>query len=310
MTAVQLHKLNGDTSWLIRLPVSNQDAAFYNLVVDPWLDPTPQIDGSSLFSRQTRIEPATFASIAQLDQWLHAQSSGKDKLDAILFSHPFSDHLHPETLTDHESREILQRVTIFTTADSLSALHSLRVTLDPTNVVNLLAGAAKQDAHPTACLPTGMSIQHLAARDWAISPAWSKLHGAILISHFTAAQTVHILYSPHGITSTSLPTTLQQPPIHNEHRILIHSFDRQILPLLGPVSCGFPNILSLIPTLQPHTILATHDEHKRAQGIVGRLLKRTPFTLQHANQLVAQHHPHLAPHCLLRQLAPGEMFSA
>ncbi|TKY89309.1 hypothetical protein EX895_001840 [Sporisorium graminicola] len=311
MAAVQLHKLNGDTSWLLRLPTMSskspsQDARYYNLVLDPWLDATPQIDGSPLFSRQTRTEPATFASIAQLDQWLHSQSQGSEKLDAIVFSHPFTDHLHPETITDANSIAVLQRVTILTTDDSFSALRSLHVDLDRSKVVNLSSVATRQDADQDGTLPVGISIQHLPARDWALSPAWTKLHGAILVSCRTAAHPVHIVYSPHGITPTSLPDTFKQARQELEKRILIHSFDRQALPLIGVVACGFPNVLGLLPTFKPDLVLATHDEHKRAEGIVGRLISRKSFSLQHAQQLLEEQYPQQAQRCLLKQLAPGE----
>ncbi|CDS00295.1 hypothetical protein [Sporisorium scitamineum] len=159
MGAVELHKLNGDTSWLLRLPTwsPGKDARYYNLVLDPWLDATPQLDGSPLFSRQTRKEPAAFASVAQLDRWLNDQSQGSGQLDAILFSHPFTDHLHPETIADDDSLAVLQRATIFTTADLLSALRSLPVKFDRSKVVNLSSVARRQDADQDGTLPEARS---------------------------------------------------------------------------------------------------------------------------------------------------------
>ncbi|SPO23608.1 uncharacterized protein UTRI_03865_B [Ustilago trichophora] len=306
MAAVELHKLNGDTSWLVRLPTSSDAAAtacFYNLVLDPWLHPTPQVDGSPFFSRQTRIDSAAFPSLAQLDQWLRSQSS-EGYIDAILFSHPFTDHLHPETLTDEDSLAVLQRATIFTTGDSLSALRSLRIKLDAERLVNLSSIAVKHDADQQgANLPNGISIEHLSAKDWALSPAWAKLHGGILISCNDSAQKVKVLYSPHGITPTSLPSDLHFKP-DGEKRVLIHSFDRQTLPLIGTVACGIPNVLHLIPSFKPDIILATHDEHKRGEGVVGLLLSRQSFSLDHAQQLVRDTHPQSS--CVLTQLSPGQ----
>ncbi|SPO24596.1 uncharacterized protein UTRI_03865 [Ustilago trichophora] len=308
MAVVELHKLNGDTSWLVRLPTSPTAATgpFYNLVLDPWLHPTSQVDGSPIFSRQTRIEPAAFPSLAQLDQWLRSQSS-EQRIDAILFSHPFTDHLHPETLTDQESLGVLQRATIFTTGDSLSALRSVRVKLDAERVVNLSSIAVKQDADQQgAHLPIGMAIDHLPAKDWALSPAWGKLHGGILISCDNNAQKVKVLYSPHGITTTSLPSDLLFKQ-DSEKRVLIHSFDRQTLPLIGTVACGFPNALHLIPSFKPDVIVATHDEHKRGEGVIGRLLSRQTFPQDHAQQLVKDTHPQSS--CVLKQLSPGQHIS-
>ncbi|CBQ73223.1 conserved hypothetical protein [Sporisorium reilianum SRZ2] len=303
--AVELHKLNGDTSWLLRLPTSSVGKGYYNLVLDPWLDPTPQIDGTPLFSRQTRIEPAAFASIAQLDQWLHTRAQGNEKIDAVLFSHAFTDHLHPETVGDADSITVLQRATIFTTADSLSALRALGVALDRSNVTNLSSVAAKRDADQDVTLPSGIRIQHLPARDWTLSPAWPKLHGALLVSCLNTPRPTHILYSPHGITRSSLSAFLKPRSAH-EKRVLIHSFDRQTLPLLGVVACGFPNILDLVPAWTPDVVLATHDEHKRAEGLVGRLISRRAYALDEAQRMLETTCPDEAKRCTLQQLQPGQ----
>lgn len=313
MVAVELHKLNGDTSWLVRLPRPSQDttgSTLYNLVLDPWLHSAPQVDGLPIFSRQTRIETAAFSSLAQLDAWLRLQGK-EERLDAVLLSHPFTDHLHPETLTDADSLAILQRCTVFTTRDALSALRSFKVDLDANKVVNLSSPAVRQDADQPGILPSGIQIEHLPARDWALSPAWSKLHGGIRVScSNVSGKRVQILYSPHGITPKSLPHPLrlqESDTAEDEIRVLIHSFDRQTLPLIGTVACGFPNVLDLIPAFRPTTVLATHDEHKRGEGIVGRLLSRQSFPLQDAQQLLKQKHPQLS--CTLQQLAPGKSIS-
>ncbi len=310
MAAVELHKLNGDTSWLIRLPLKQQleSRTFYNIVLDPWLHPTPQVDGSPLFSRQTRIEPAAFGSLAQLDCWLRSLSSN-EALDAVLFSHPFTDHLHPETVCDKDSLAVLRAVkAIFTTNDSLSALRALGVKGIPAaSIVDITSTAYRQDGGDTDVLPTGIEIEHLPARDWAASPAWHKLHSGILISCANAATPTQILYSPHGVTPRSIQARMQSPSQGKMARILIHSFDRQTLPLIGTVACGFPNVLDLIPTFRPDAVLATHDEHKRAEGIVGHLIKRTTVSLDQAASRLRQQHPHIP--CVLKQLAPGECFT-
>lgn len=307
MAAVELHKLNGDTSWLFRLPKKQNErerSSFFNLVLDPWLDATPQIDGSPIFSRQTRVEPAAFSSLAELDQWLRSKD-GAGQVDAVLLSHPFTDHLHPETIADNDSLAVLQRATIFTTSNSLSALRSLKLSLDPFRVINLESPAVRQDVEQAGYLPSGISIQHLPAKDWSFSPAWKKLHAGILISCSNSTKMTQILYSPHGVTPVSLPAQLISPQTRDDGvRVLVHSFDKQTLPMIGTVACGFPNVLDLIPTFQPDLVLATHDEHKRGEGIVGRLLRRQSFLLEEAEELVKRLHPQ--SRCQLKQLAPGE----
>lgn len=282
-----LHKLNGDTSWLVRLALPNS-TRYYNLLIDPWLDPTPQIDGSVYFSKQTRVEQAAFGSIAEVDDWLRTQPSGNG-IDAILFSHPFTDHLHPETIRDPPSRAVLQRVLVLTTADSLAGLKLLDLHLEPAKVVNLSSRSCQQDG--CTALPAGITVAHLLAKDWSLSPAWSSLHSGILI----AVELTQILYSPHGITPTSLsPHLTTHSQSEAVKRVLLHSFDRQTLPLIGTVACGFPNILDLAPVYKPHLVLATHDEAKKGEGIVGRLLSRKLFPLQHVREQLHQLHPNLS----------------
>ncbi len=284
MAAVELHKLNGDTSWLIRLPLKQQleSRSFYNIVLDPWLHPTPQVDGSPLFSRQTRIEPAAFGSLAQLDCWLRSLSSN-EALDAVLFSHPFTDHLHPETVCDKDSLAVLRAVkAIFTTNDSLSALRALGVKGIPAaSIVDITSTAYRQDGGDTDVLPTGIEIEHLPARDWAASPAWHKLHSGISSRVRMPRPNANLILSTRRHAQVD-PSTHAVAIAGKMARILIHSFDRQTLPLIGTVACGFPNVLDLIPTFRPDAVLATHDEHKRAEGIVGHLIKRTTVSLDQA----------------------------
>lgn len=297
---VELHKLNGDTSWLIRLPLPASSTGYYNLLIDPWLDPTPQIDGSVYFSKQTRVEQASFGSIAEVDNWLRLQSG--NGIDAILLSHPFTDHLHPETIRDVASRVVLQRVLVLTTADSLSVLKLLDLHLEPAKVVNLSSIACQQDG--CTALPAGIRIAHLLAKDWSLSPAWSALHSAIMID----LDSTHIVYSPHGITPTSLTPHLTSHTLSTAvQRVLIHSFDRQTLPLIGTVACGFPNIRELAPVYKPHLILATHDEAKKGEGIVGRLLSRTLFPPDQVREQLRRLYPDQS--IQVRTPDPGDVIS-
>lgn len=309
MTAVQLHKLNGDSSWLVCLP-KHTGSSFYNIAIDPWLHPAPQVDGLPAFSRQTRVEPAAFASLAELDHWLRRDQE-HGQLDAVLFSHPFSDHLHPDTLSDRDALAVLQRATIYATRPALTALHSLNLPLDASKIVDLSPSFFKPGAKQYDFLPPGISIELLPAREWALSPAWAGLHTGILLSCSNGATRTQLLYSPHGITRQSLPESLTdsrsggvEDKVGHGIRVLIHSFDKQTLPLIGTVACGFPNVLDLIPLFKPDLILATHDEHKRGEGIVGRLLSRQEFPLEDAQRLVKDKYPRCAS--TLQHLLPGE----
>ncbi|PWN50785.1 hypothetical protein IE53DRAFT_386904 [Violaceomyces palustris] len=318
---VKLVRLNGDSSWLIQIPIAAQSyrsesrKTTFNLLVDPWLNPSSQVDAHPLFSEQVRLQPSSFGSIKQLDHHLRSSTSSPSThhdldppsgLDAILLSHPFTDHSHPQTLLDDES---YKRYPFFTTSYSTPSFLGLIPDRERSSVeyhqLDQTSSNLDRVTSSSRALPQGVGMFHLPTREWS-GPAWKKLHGAILILHSLSSSpesTSSILYTPHGTCPTSIPSLLSdRSDDHRDpslSRILLHPFHRQSLPLLGPISLGFPNVIDLIRsgTYRPNLILSTHDEEKEARGLVGRLLSREVWDLQACREAIQellvseQHHP-------------------
>jgi hypothetical protein len=151
-------------------------------------------------------------------------------------------------------------------------------------------------------LPESVKIFYLPARESALwnGPAWPELHGAVVIAwqiippHSSSSATSEpdydvILYSPHGINPTSLPdwTLLAR------RRVLLHCMDRQSLPFLmgGCVALGFAkNGFKLCEpaSFNPHVYLVTHDERKKASGLVAWLIKREDCSVQQAQGMLEE----------------------
>ncbi|KAK0540071.1 hypothetical protein OC842_000645 [Tilletia horrida] len=298
-TTARAQRLNGDTSWLFSLPYfeQNGDVKHFNLVVDPWLDEATQVDFTFAFSVQKRVVPAAASSLQEVDRLIAerdaAGSRTSGQIDALVISHPFTDHAHPQTLLDGSSRS---DIPLLCTPDALGSIQKLpglpfqqRHTIPPSSSFD--SGTVT-----SLPLPAGIRIVRLEAKERLAAvrygPAWSRLHGGLAfiwntqpLSESGAAETSArkigaIVYSPHGITRLSLPPWL----LKAEPRILFHSLHRQTLPtiLAGPVALGFPNALELCQpaSLHPTLLLGTHDEHKTAGGVVARLLRRQEWTVE------------------------------
>lgn len=128
-----LSRLNGDSSWLIECPDSNEElqqnhpheyaeagrnkSSALNktrrkskepcrIILDPWLEPSPGIDGCACFSTTFPTSPAVDIndlllnfppSIADEDDNTMT-TARRTSINAIVISLPFSDHCHEDTL--------------------------------------------------------------------------------------------------------------------------------------------------------------------------------------------------------------------
>lgn len=284
-------------------PVSEQ-------LIDPWLDESEQVDFHAAFSGQRRTTPALASSIGELEAMLEGEGGDKDghgrersyKIDAIILSHPFTDHMHPPTLQDNS---LSKEVPFFVTADAHGALQTMlggKRKADARKIVPLPCadhdqppafvaqrGSVNEDgndhrARVNEALPSNVMLLQIAAQErfsllaGPAGIAWAKLHGAVLLLwKDVSTDTLHsLLYSPHGITAASIPTWLGSSLIH-KHAILT-SLDRIVLPkwLSGTVNLGLPAALQLLlqDRYNAKHIVATHDERKEAKGLVASLLKR------------------------------------
>ncbi|KAE8216588.1 hypothetical protein CF327_g297 [Tilletia walkeri] len=312
-------RLNGDTSWLLNIPVfKDGHEQSFSLVLDPWLDDSCQIDMTFAFSVQSRVIKAVASSLSEVDVLIanSRDDKGKDKegsqrIDALVLSHPFTDHAHPQTLTNPSNRADLP---LLGTPDALGPVRKLPgLPFKDVHTIPLADWETSPLSKPSDLpLPPGIRIVRLQAAEKLAAirygPAWSKLHGALAIvwqteASFSASspRSGVLLYSPHGIMPASIPPWL----LRAESRILIHSLHRQTLPawLAGPVSLGFSNALELCRpgSFDPALLLGTHDEHKTAGGVVARLLKRKEWGLEEMEQLLKDRSS-----AKLRVLAVGE----
>jgi hypothetical protein len=284
-------------------------------LIDPWLDESEQVDYHASFSQQKRTTPALANSIDDLEALLKAEDAEAEsnsstskprpkshRIDAILLSHPFTDHMHPPTIQKGMSEKTLFLVTW----DSKAALMSLlggkrKVEERGINVLELVKADFTQkpaflnnnERNQTAkrALPYNLEIMQLQPRErfsllaGPAGIAWSKLHGAILImwsnpDHKDSSASVEhhsMLYTPHGISPTSIPTWLHKSATIESEAILT-SLDKIVLPnwLSGVVNLGLPAAIDLIKqeVYTSKRILATHDERKEAKGLVATLIKR------------------------------------
>ncbi|KAE8249296.1 hypothetical protein A4X06_0g3299 [Tilletia controversa] len=102
----------------------------FNLVLDPWLDESNQIDMNFAFSVQTRVIKAVAGSLSEVDALIansrddkdDASGSNSGRVDALVLSHPFTDHAHPQTLTDRSNRTDLR---LSGTPDALRSIRGL-----------------------------------------------------------------------------------------------------------------------------------------------------------------------------------------
>lgn len=314
-SSITATRLNGDTTWLLRFPIttsssSSSPTSSYNLLIDPWLSPTSQTDYHSLFSSQTRVVQAAYPSLEGVGRALAQEvacrrpeggggrGSGEEGghetpppqqqqqantststlpststsakvhgVDGILLSHPFTDHMHPESLLDEDeggevdksesgSRADGGPIDVFCTPASHAAFERLLHGSTSTRCKNkyklhLISPAPDDLPTPTSTTtistssgPTNVNLYTLPAKEskWTHGPAWSELHSGILLLSHSQQHSSAIIYSPHGTLPTSHPPWLTA---HNfpHSRTLITSFDRQTIPVIkwftGPVALGF-----------------------------------------------------------------------
>ncbi|UZJ55437.1 hypothetical protein CBS101457_004757 [Exobasidium rhododendri] len=316
MSGVKLRRVNYDSSWLVTIrtdPIYRTST--FNLLIDPWLDESEQVDYHATFSGQKRTTPALASSIHDLESLLEREGKEEDdvtekgehderlpsrRIDAIVFSHPFTDHMHPPTLNDESVTS--GRIPLFVTLDARPALETIlggkkKIESKYINIIEMTE--AKHHKVPaflqsgsntkSSSLPSNLEILQVLPQE-RFSPlagpagiAWGKLHGGVIILWKESNPNINkkgptshhsILYSPHGISRLSTPFWLKSTHAH----AIMTSLDKIVLPkwLSGVVNLGLPAAIDLIKedVFQADYILATHDERKEAKGLVASLIKR------------------------------------
>ncbi len=245
-------RLNGDSSWLIQLNNTR-------LILDPWLV-GEQVDVASWFNRQSHQDKCL--TIRDLPP-----------IDAILISHPFTDHCHEATL-----KQFSADTPIFASPMAFKIIQKWRY-FTHLQVLNPSAKVLKP------LLIKDIEIHFFAANHWL-----DLTHQALFLRAKASQKTV--FYAPHGYWVKDLKNN--QLLDNQAIDLVLCTFSWYKLPwyLGGVVNFGAHNTLQLLKQLQAKFALATHDEHKIARGLVARLAQ-TEYTnnldkLLADNQLLTQ----------------------
>lgn len=259
-------------------------------------------------------------------------------LDAILLSHPFTDHAHPESLLDLSSTQdgpgdqarAAKPIKLLCTEQSCKAVaallkdhpeasHRYEIHLLPVLPRDTDAGGlAKLLSNSSDLFPSGVKVFRLPAQEgWTYGPAWADLHSGIAILWSDKTDQANgfssIIYSPHGMLQSSLPAVLGRA----RRRVSILAWDQQTVPgikiFTGPVALGIDSILSFYPQqgkstcYRPDTILRTHDENKTARGLIGKIISRKPMNVHRAEELLRDRS--IEPMPTLKDLDVKEVFA-
>jgi L-ascorbate metabolism protein UlaG (beta-lactamase superfamily) len=218
---MQLTRLNADSSWLIQFEHKY-------ILLDPWLL-GPQSDIFSWFSTQWHREVC--AKIEDLPP-----------IDAILISHPFTDHCHQQTLLQFSAKT-------------------------PVYAASSAAKLIEKWKHFAKIIPItpheSIEIAGIRVRFHKSGSMLDLVHNALSLE----AGGQRFFYAPHGFR----PNKQTIDPVD----VLIATDLQYDLPFLlgGTVNLGWKNLEALNEWLQPKTILLTHNENKLAKGLVAKFAR-------------------------------------
>jgi len=207
-----------------------------SLLLDPWLTGS-EIDGFSWFN----------------EQWHNTPAVALDKLpayDFVIVTQPYSDHCHAATLSQLNSGKPLWAVA--------SALKRIRKEMPGREIFNIPA-SSEAWANIGA-----LKLARISPNRW-IDP----IYHAIVIANNGEA----IVYAPHGfMLNEAQAATIS----HLKIKLLITTFAEFTLPFFlgGLINPGKEKALKLMKQLNAEHVVNTHDEDKRAKGIVIKLAKR------------------------------------
>lgn len=231
---MKLTRLNGDSSWLLQLDS-------LSLLIDPWLYGS-QTDLAAWFSRQWHTEKCV--SVDQLPQ-----------IDAILISHPFTDHCHKETLLKFSS--------------------DIPVLAAPAAARKIRSWKHFQTLHELDSNKS-FGFESLELQYFPSGRFLDPVHAGLLFK----GENKSLFYAPHGFSVSNA----DKPGLKNID-VLISTSLHYKLPFFlgGTINMGLENARDLARLLHAKHFVPTHDENKKAIGLVNRLANKTrPSALQDA----------------------------
>lgn len=204
------------------------------------------------------------------------RKEGTNLIDCIIISHEFTDHCNQHTLL-----EVNQDVPIFApklAADLIKSwnhfYHVFEIPLFSTN---------EKDGHGAAdkVLPEWLRISRLATESDSL-----YYHSAITITFDLTSRNdpqgaiEAIIYSPHGIhpdTLSRLPSAT--PPVHT--LALLHGL-HDVRLSVRQLNLGAHNGLQVQRLCKAKYWVSTHDEIKKARGLIAPFLSRKIWTIKEA----------------------------
>lgn len=303
-----LTHLNADTTWLIQLPypisvIPPPSRSFYRILIDPWFS-GPQSDVAGWFSTQWHATASSIQTMRELNERLEdveqiaqtCRSLGNEKrrprnssvvshtyIDAVLISHEFTDHLHKATML-----EIDPTVPIFATEKAAGLIESWQ----HFDSIHAIPSFVREDPDwrktATDPLPQWIGISRVTSPGNAL-----YYHSAILVTfdikrrsnvddardEGDSAET--IVYSPHGIIADDLGhLPLANPPLRT--LALLHGLHDVGITLTKQLNLGAHNGLRAQRVCAAKYWVGTHDEIKKAGGVLAPFLRRNTITIQQA----------------------------
>lgn len=221
-------------------------------------------------------------------------------------SHEFTDHTHQATLSTAKKDSLVfgpprvkQRVDGWKHFALRAGVTPVAVrSFDrstggrlPGKTLRQLGEEAKWPEAALSRAPDHVSLLYVPTDD-RFDPAGDRLHGLTVISWLSSDDAVSsIVYSPHGLPASAIaPLVKAYPPSTTQRYLaLIHHFDRITMPLLGVVNMGpRESGIELVAKLKPKKWIRTHDELKKAEGAVGRILRRQRGSRESVQALVEE----------------------
>ena len=236
-TPLSLTLLNGDSSWLIELDGTR-------LLLDPWL-----LGDAVVF------HPAVHVAYGSADA-VRVEDLGR--VDALIISHPFADHLSRATL-----RKLPPDLPAFTPAVVKPFLKWVGGMRNVTTIPNATRGG-----EPVAFRSVRLSWCRAAA-------PFDTTHNALILRGAESGAT--IMYCPHGLLLKGPTLAAVERVLAGRLDALLCSFTLLDLPgyLGGVANLGAEAGAALTARLSPRFLLATHDAEKPDSGFVARIEKIT-----------------------------------
>ncbi|KAG8533837.1 uncharacterized protein KY384_001578 [Bacidia gigantensis] len=290
----RLLHLNADTTWLIQLPypvgVPNKShRAHFNILIDPWLRGR-QSDVASWFSSQWHAIDSSVQTIAELNRLLRQNEASlknidiecqerANHVDVVVVSHEFTDHCHKATLL-----ELDRSTPVFATSKAAVLIRSwkhFKHVYEPPPFSKKMSDWRASSLHS---LPHWLSISRIVNESDAL-----YYHSAILVSFELGTRKVDspqescgraegMIYTPHGIHAQELSCLRDADPplnilglMHGLHDVRLSK--RQL-------NLGGHNGLQAQRICQAKYWVSTHDEVKKARGLIAPILSRKVLTLK------------------------------